>query len=204
MTPRQPWCNTFLISDCESRSQKQQKIIILFSVFVLICNFEVKCFQSCQTTVLCLFNCLMWEMFAKCLGMWRNAAIYWLIKAFCNLVLCTILTFSHPRKMSFDMSSFTVFDYLNTAIYLCFRSIYVQITALTTTTTKKSLCMWNMHRSHESSAWLELHNCIFSSKNGCLTQGNASLKPWLKVHISVKYSNVNPSFQSENGDLHIW
>lgn len=70
-------------------------------------------------------------MFAKCLGNWRNTAISWLIKAFCNLVLCSILTFIHPRKMSFDMASFTVLDYLNTAIYLHFRSIYVQINALT-------------------------------------------------------------------------
>lgn len=70
-------------------------------------------------------------MFAKCLGNWRNTAIYWLIiKVFCNLASCTILTFSQPRKMSFDVASFTILDYLNTAIYLHFRSIYVQINAL--------------------------------------------------------------------------
>lgn len=146
----------------------------------------------------------MWEMFAKCLGNWRNTAIYWLIiKVFCNLASCTILTFSQPRKMSFDVAFYNPWlfehSYLSAfQIYLCTNKCF-----------KKrggggKPCMSNMHKFHGSSAWLELHNCTFSSKNGWLPQGSTSLQPWLKVHISVKYSNVNLSFQSENEDLHIW
>lgn len=44
-----------------------------------------------------------------------------------------MLTFSHPRKMSFDMASIAILDDFN-AIYLHFRSIFEQINALTTTT----------------------------------------------------------------------
>lgn len=81
-------------------------------------------------------------MFAKCCCNERNTAIYWLIKAFCNLALCTMLTFSHPRKMSFDKATLAILDYFNTAIYLQFRSIYEQINALTTTKNTKKPLVW--------------------------------------------------------------
>lgn len=52
--------------------------------------------------------------------------------------------------MSFDMVFFTVLDYLSTAIYLHFRSIYVQINALT----KKKKEKKPLHKQYAQIPWI--------------------------------------------------